>query len=51
MKVAGNFKRMEMISPPKPMPGDDFGFSIAITSDYMLLDHQVIIMDMVCIFI
>ena len=29
-------KESEMISP-NPMPGDDFGFSIALTSDYMIV--------------
>ena len=36
--VAANqlVKESEMISP-NPMPGDDFGFSIALTSDYMIV--------------
>ena len=38
MKAANQLvKESEMISP-NPMPGDDFGFSIAIlTSDYMIV--------------
>ena len=33
----GEFTKYGEINSPKPMPGDDFGFSIAISGDYMLI--------------
>ena len=33
----GEFTKDGEINSPKPMPGDDFGFSIAISGDYMLI--------------
>ena len=33
----GVFTKDGEINSPKPMPGDDFGFSIAISGDYMLI--------------
>ena len=33
----GELSKNGEINSPKPMPGDDFGFSIAISGDYMLI--------------
>ena len=33
----GELSKNGEITSPKPMPGDDFGFSIAISGDYMLI--------------